>query len=1111
MSKTNSLGAIIYYPAVFLHLLLGVWLFSCSKQKTLPKNLAHALKEAPDTFDAQKRPPLRMAFDRFSVEDGLCSNFISCIFQDSRGFLWVGTDDGLNRYDGYQFKQYRHEESNPQSLLQSNTLQVVEDRQGHIWVLCTSGLSEIDPETNTIETYLDTLCQGRINTNPASMVIDKDDIIWIDGNNLAFDISRKQFFLLKIPFEEGGRFTVNSSGKVSGVSTELLKDSLGGQLMRSAIFSYDCKTEKLNFLFDTVAASWTLGSNKLLTDRDDVIWFGRQDGELLHFDSRKKTIGKARPCRGSIKGMHYTFGNNVLWLAGWCGLSRYALGLQDENAHQLYVTDERDPTSLPTKITRCVLEDNAGNVWVGTQDAGLCRYSPSKHKFESFSRIFPDTANLAGKTVEALHFDKNDQLWVGTNKGLNLLLDRKQHIFKTFRQPTYPGVQGNYNWIKAIAEDTVANRLYLAYWGMPLDYFDMERQRFELLHFSNFSEKEKQELGWSNFFISSLQQYHGGNIYYANWGGFLQRYNLDSGEFTTFCLGNQENYEHAKQKGFLSPLTLVLWIDEQGILWLGNSDEKGVQKLDLSQGDALGTTCYSCMDNNHCGVPKIGAFTNFLPDRADSTKLQHGQATCFLEDSKKRLWIGSGSGLHLALDREKGVFRKFGSREGFPNELINSILEDDHDNLWVATNKGICRFDPEKGRVTATYNSGDGLQGNQFSLNAASKSKTGLMAFGGPNGFNLFHPDSLWGNPHVPFLAVSEFYINGAEAGLPGEGIKLSHDQKNLAFEVTALDLSNPSENQFQYFLEGFEKDWCAPTTNRRAVYTNLAPGNYSFHLKGSNNDGVWNDTGLVFPIIINAPWWATWWFRLLLIAAAAGLIWYFFRQRDARLRKSQEDSERLIKYLQVQTLQAQINPHFIFNVLGAMQNRILNADAMEANRHLVNLSKLIRRFLDSSVSSAPPGRGMEQNDIPLEQEIELLQLYVEFEMLQKPGKFDYEIIVGEGVNPSSTAIPPMIVQPFVENAIKHGLLYLESGEIGHLEISFSKIADGLVVRIQDDGVGRERAAEIQQRSHKIYKSHGSRLVQERAAILNELGYDISIHTEDRLNGGTTVSIKIKE
>ncbi|MBK8568103.1 MAG: hypothetical protein IPN76_33540 [Saprospiraceae bacterium] len=133
MSKTNSLGAIIYYPAVFLHLLLGVWLFSCSKQKTLPKNLAHALKEVSDTFDAQKQPPLRMAFDRFSVEDGLCSNFISCIFQDSRGFLWVGTDDGLNRYDGYQFKQYRHEESNPQSLLQSNTLQVedkAEDTSG---------------------------------------------------------------------------------------------------------------------------------------------------------------------------------------------------------------------------------------------------------------------------------------------------------------------------------------------------------------------------------------------------------------------------------------------------------------------------------------------------------------------------------------------------------------------------------------------------------------------------------------------------------------------------------------------------------------------------------------------------------------------------------------------------------------------------------------------------------------------------------------------------------------------------------------------------------------------------------------------------------------------
>ena len=229
-------------------------------------------------------------------------------------------------------------------------------------------------------------------------------------------------------------------------------------------------------------------------------------------------------------------------------------------------------------------------------------------------------------------------------------------------------------------------------------------------------------------------------------------------------------------------------------------------------------------------------------------------------------------------------------------------------------------------------------------------------------------------------------------------------------------------------------------------------------------------------------------------------------------MRKRQEENERLIKYLQVQTLQAQINPHFIFNVLGAMQNQILSANPQEANRHLVNLSKLIRRFLDSSVSSAPPGKGMAQNEIPLEQEMELLKMYIEFEQLQRQGRFGYEVLTDKALNIANLTIPPMIIQPYVENAIKHGLLYMEEGEgVGRLVITHAKNEDALCVTIEDNGVGRQRAAEIQRRSHQIYKSHGTRLVENRVAILNEMGYHIAIETNDRTGGGTVVTIKIKD
>jgi LytS/YehU family sensor histidine kinase len=229
------------------------------------------------------------------------------------------------------------------------------------------------------------------------------------------------------------------------------------------------------------------------------------------------------------------------------------------------------------------------------------------------------------------------------------------------------------------------------------------------------------------------------------------------------------------------------------------------------------------------------------------------------------------------------------------------------------------------------------------------------------------------------------------------------------------------------------------------------------------------------------------------------GFVWAFVWIRETRMRKKQEDNEKEIKYQQAQTLQAQINHHFIFNVLGAIQNQILNNDKKEANRQLVNLSKLIRRFLDSS----------SQSDNPLDQEIELLDMYIQFEQSQRPGKFTYKIEVDESINPQNTTIPPLMIQPYVENAIKHGLLYKEDS--GHLEIRFFKQGEALVCTVDDDGVGRKKAGEIQQKSHKIYKSHGTRLVQERIARLNGLGYHIEIQTQDQPDGGTLVTIKFSE
>ncbi len=240
---------------------------------------------------------------------------------------------------------------------------------------------------------------------------------------------------------------------------------------------------------------------------------------------------------------------------------------------------------------------------------------------------------------------------------------------------------------------------------------------------------------------------------------------------------------------------------------------------------------------------------------------------------------------------------------------------------------------------------------------------------------------------------------------------------------------------------------------------------------------------------------------------ASIYLVLWGIKKRDSILR-TDRDKERQIKYLQIQTLQSQINPHFIFNVLGAMQNQILNNDSKTANEHLVKLSKLIRSFLDASVSSNL-SYSSKSFDVTLEKEIELLNLYLEFEKLQRPEKINYEFIIDANIDIVNTTIPPMILQPYVENAVKHGLMYKDGP--GLLTIRIYKNSSGINIIIEDDGVGRTAAEEIQKKSKRIFKSHGTSLVRERVEILNELGYNIDIKTADRPIGGTIVIINYKD
>ena len=276
------------------------------------------------------------------------------------------------------------------------------------------------------------------------------------------------------------------------------------------------------------------------------------------------------------------------------------------------------------------------------------------------------------------------------------------------------------------------------------------------------------------------------------------------------------------------------------------------------------------------------------------------------------------------------------------------------------------------------------------------------------------------------------------------------------------------------------------------------------------NNDHIVSSTKFTLNILVKTPWWKSGFFNIFLLFSFLGFLYLLYRINDRKLRQKVKDDERKIKYLQIQTLQSQINPHFIFNVMGAMQNQIINNEPKKANDHLIKLSTLIRRFLDSSVTSSNFNAQSRVSKISLTHEMELLRMYCEFEQFQKPGKFDFKINCDTITTPGNIYIPPMIIQPFVENSIKHGLLYKDSK--GLLVIQFSQDTDQyLNVVIMDNGVGRKKSAEIQKKSLRLYKSYGTILVNERIEIMNQIGFDIKITTEDIPNGGTLVTLKINQ
>ncbi len=534
--------------------------------------------------------------------------------------------------------------------------------------------------------------------------------------------------------------------------------------------------------------------------------------------------------------------SGVLWVGTWGGgLNRFN---REEETFAHWVNNPENPSSLSDNSVYSIYEDRSGVLWIGTVN-GLNRFKIGREKFTQWEKEPGNPDSLSHNFVLSIYEDRSGALWVGTDGGG---LSRYDPVNETFthwiNEPGKPNSLSSNN-VRTISGDRTG-ALWLGTKG-GLDKFDPEKETFT--HWRN--EPGKPD-SLSNNEILSIYEDRTGVLWIGTNGGGLNRFNREKGTFTHWINepGNSSSLGHNA--------IVSIYEDRKGVLWIGTNGG-GLNRF------------------NH----EDGTFTRWINEPGNLNSLSNNKILSLHEDQSGILWIGTlGGGLNK-FDREEETFTRYTEKDGLPNNVIYGILEDDDGYLWLSTNKGLSKFSLQT-ESFRNYDIHDGLQMNEFNQGAFHKNN-GKLFFGGIKGFIAFFPDNIKNNPNIPSIVITKFkkFDEIIKTNVTDtEKSVLSYKDKYFSFEFAALDYRNPDKNQYAYMMEGFDKDWIHSGTRRSATYTQLDPGEYIFRVKGSNNDGVWNEEGVSIKIIIPPPFWQTWWFRILAAMFLLGLIFIGYRKR---------------------------------------------------------------------------------------------------------------------------------------------------------------------------------------------------------------------------------------
>lgn len=829
----------------------------------------------------------QVSFDHLTIENGLSQNSVTCLHKDSRGYLWFGTYDGLNKFDGYEMTAYYANPLDP-GAIGGNLIQcITEDPDGHLLIGASEGgLNRYNRLTDSFDRY-------RHNPNNSNTIsddfvhcifFDRSGRMWIGTNNGLDRVD-----LPDSTFSHYYHNPEDSTSLVDNIIKSIVQDRDGDIWVATngdGIHRYDPHTDSFVRLNSSFPGRNINGYYKrLLVDSQNRLWITSNLGGLFCYD---KTTGIFERFNHDPNDSTSLSHNNVMaivenrdgtfWVATDGGGLTYFQPVSE--TFTTYSHDPNQATSLSTNQLLALYIDDTDILWIGTFSGGVNSYDQNRQRFTVYRYAAEGNTGLSNKSVLAIFEDSQGEIWIGTDGGgLNQFDPVKKTFTHIKHDPTDPNSLG-FNVIKAICEDN-RGHLLLGTWSHGLEYFDRQNNVFSHYNPNNL-DLSLPQIPSSND-VWALLRDHQDRIWVGTLGGCLDIFDPITRTFAGYCEDPEDPYS------FPTTSVMVLLEDSHKQLWIGTSE------------DGL---FYFDEENMR--------FHNFTFDPSDPHSISSNVVRAITEDCQGNLWIGTqGGGLNLFNPKDQ-TFTSFSIADGLPSKSVVGILEDDHGYLWLSTLKGLAKFNPHD-KTCQTYTVQDGLQSDEFNYTSLLKSRTGEMYFGGINGLNVFHPDSICDNSYVPPVVITDFQIfnESVQVGAADsilsqhisetEELTLSYRHSVLSFEFAAMNFTITEKNQYAYIMEGFDTDWHYVGNERKATYTNLDGGRYVFRVKASNNDGVWNEQGVSLKIRITPPFWQTFWFRLIIIGI---IIFIAISIHRVRTRLIQEQKKILKRKVQERTAQ---------------------------------------------------------------------------------------------------------------------------------------------------------------------------------------------------------------